>query len=135
MSLKRDGLWFLFFVFVALAVVFRGAEPLFLSQGPYPLGKIVVWVVFFVFLLYTLRCSARENFFKSMRSLFPYLWARQVGIDLYIGLILSACLIFLVEGSLWVMLIWLVPMILFGNLATLVYVALHYDSILGYFVH
>ncbi len=135
MSLKRDGLWFVFFVFVALAVVFRGAEPLFLSQGPYPLGKIVVWVIFFVFLLYTLGCSARENFFKSMRSLFPYLWARQVGIDLYIGLILSACIILLVEGSLWVMLIWLVPMILFGNLATLLYVALHYDSILVYFVH
>ena len=134
MKIKRNLLWILFFAFVGLAIAFKGNEPLFISKGPYALGKYVAWLLFFCFLGYTLYCSAKENFFSSMRRLYPLLWARQITIDLYIGLVLSCMLIYLNEGSLLVLALWLIPMLLFANLATLLYVAMNYDSLISHFV-
>jgi tryptophan-rich sensory protein len=56
-------------------------------------------------------------------------WGRQIGIDLYIGLLLSVFLIYLHTGSVGIALFWLIPCLIFGNLATLLYFAIHYNSL------
>lgn len=132
--LKRHFLWFIYASFVALAVAFKGQEPLFLSDGPYPAGKIVVWVVLMLFLAYSLHCHLKEDFFKTMGKTGKFYWTRQIGIDLYLGVALSATLIYLNEGSLLVLVLWLIPLIIFANLATLLYVAMNYDSLLAHFI-
>ncbi|MFT6758683.1 MAG: hypothetical protein ACJA0M_002579, partial [Chitinophagales bacterium] len=45
--IKRNKLWAIYFVFVALAIIFKGDDPLFISYGPYAAGKLVVWAVFY----------------------------------------------------------------------------------------
>ena len=64
----------------------------------------------------------------------PILWCRQVGIDLYLGVAFFGFLMYLNEGSLVVLLLWAVPMLIFANLATLLYLALNYQSIVAHFV-
>jgi hypothetical protein len=128
-------MWLFYFIFVLVALFNHSAEPLFTSNGPYALGKPFVWMVLVLFLIYTLRISVKENFFKSLGQLSPILWSRQIGLDLYIGLMLPLFIIYLNEGSLLVMLIWFLPIFVFANLATLLYVALNYDSIVALLVN
>lgn len=61
-------------------------------------------------------------------------WGRQIGIDLYLGLSLTLFIVYLNEGSVLVMLLWLIPTFAFGNLATLLYFAIHYDAIVARFI-
>ena len=63
-----------------------------------------------------------------------YHWARQIGIDLYLGVGMFAFLVYLNEGSVLILLFWLAPFILFANLAVLLYVAMNYDTIISHFV-
>jgi hypothetical protein len=58
----------------------------------------------------------------------------QVGIDLYIGVFLALALIYLVEGSLGIMLLWAIPILIFANLAILPYLILNYGMVVGVFV-
>ncbi|MEO9964841.1 MAG: hypothetical protein ABJF11_03580 [Reichenbachiella sp.] len=133
-TLKKNFLWVFYFGFVVLAVVYRGDEHLFISNGAYPLGKPFTWLMYFAFLGYSLYCSSKESFFKSLKRIYPYLWARQIGTDLYIGLVFSSFLIYLNEGSVLVLLLWLVPILVYANLAILLYIAMNYDSIVAHFV-
>ena len=114
--LKRHFLWFIYFIFVALAFIFKNPEPLFISQGPYPYGKIIVWGTLLMFLGYTLHCHLQADFFETMKKTGKYHWTRQIGVDLYLGVAISGALIYLNEGSLLVLLFWLVPLIIFANL-------------------
>lgn len=132
--LKRNALWIVFFMFVFTAIYFHEGEALFRSQSAYPIGKIIVWLVFACFLAYSIYCSSQENIFKTIKEISPLHWARQIGIDLYIGLFITSFVIFLNEGSMIIMLLWLIPIVLFGNLATLLYFALNYDSIISNFL-
>lgn len=61
-------------------------------------------------------------------------WGRQIGIDLYIGITIMAFFIYLHSGSVFVLLLWLLPLFAFANLATLLYIAIHYDSIVEKFL-
>lgn len=133
-NIKRNWLWFLYAAFCCIAIYHHKGESIFFSDGPYALGKIFVWIVLIAFLIYSLRISHKENFFKSLGRMQPILWSRQIGLDLYIGLMLPLFIIYLNEGSLMIMLFWLVPVFIFANLATLLYVALNYDSIIGHFI-
>lgn len=133
-TFKRHWLWILYGVFVALAIITHDGEAVFTSTGPYGAGKTLVWLILAGFLAYSLQISARENFFKSLQKMNPILWSRQIGLDLYIGLLVPLFIIFLNEASLLVLLLWLVPIFVFANLATLLYLALNYDSILAHFV-
>lgn len=132
--LKRHFLWIIYVIFVSLALIFKGDEPLFVSQGPYPFGKWLIWLILGIFLAYSLHCHIKENFFKTMGITGRYYWTKQIGVDLYIGVALSTAIIFLDSGSLLVVGLWLVPLILFANLATLLYVAMNYDSIVSHFI-
>ncbi|MBT8114969.1 MAG: hypothetical protein KJP04_06300, partial [Arenicella sp.] len=65
----------------------HSGEPLFLSDGPYPYGKPLIWLILLLFTIYSLKVSAQENFFTSLKRMNEILWSRQVGLDLYIGLL------------------------------------------------
>lgn len=122
--------WVLFAAFVAIALGAQGHARLFTFAGAAGVGKIVVWLAWLAFLAYSVHCSRRENIFKSLRGMARLYWGRQVGIDLYLGLALFLGLIYLHQGGL-VLLAWLLPVLLFGNLATLLYLAIHFESLLA----
>ena len=132
--LKRNFLWVAYFLFVAIALANKGPEPLFLSEGPYPLGKPIAWLLFAGFLAYSIYCSTKASFIKSLPKINQFIWARQIGIDLYLGVAMSLFIIYLNEGSLLVLLLWLVPVLIYANLAILLYVAMNYDSLIAHFV-
>lgn len=133
MSLKKNGLWIVFTVFALSAMYFHNGEPLFISNGSYPAGKPIMWFLFLSFLAYSIYCSSKENIFKTIKTISPLHWARQIGIDLYLGLVIAMFFIYLNEGSFWILALWLVPIILFANLATLLYIAMNYDSLVSRF--
>ena len=132
--LKRNWLWSLYLVFLVVALSTHDGQITLLGESAYPYGKTILWLIWLAFLAYSLSISWRENFFKSLARMHPILWSRQIGLDLYVGLLLPLFLIFLHEGSLLVTLIWLLPLFIFVNLATLIYLALNYDSLIAYFV-
>lgn len=132
--IKRHFLWFLYAVFVVLAILFKGEETLFISEGPYGAGKLITWAVLVLFLLYSLHCHVKEDFFKTMSITVKYYWTKQIGLDLYLGAAMFCGLIYFNEGSILVMLLWFIPILIFANLATLLYLALNYDSIIAHFI-
>tara|TARA_R110002049_G_scaffold304467_1_gene499693 strand:+ start:1294 stop:1698 length:405 start_codon:yes stop_codon:yes gene_type:complete len=134
MSLKRNGLWIVFAIFALIAVYFHEGEPLFISSGIYSAGKPIAWLLLITFLVYSIYCSTKENIFKTIKTIWPFHWARQIGLDLYLGLAFSMFIIFLNEGSFLVMALWVIPIILFANLATLLYIAMNYDSLVSHFL-
>ncbi len=132
--LKRHGLWAAYFAFVAIAIATHSGEGVFLSSGSYPYGKPLLWLILLLFMGYSLRVSAQENFFHSLKRMNQILWSRQVGLDLYIGLLIPLFIIYLNEGSLLILALWILPVLIFANLAVLLYLALNYDSIILHFI-
>lgn len=133
-TIKRHSFWLVYAVFAAVIIVTRQDQHWLFSNGPYGWGKLLTWLVLVTFLVYTIYCNTKENFFKSLKKMYSFLWFRQIGIDLSLGLVMFGFLIYLNTGSVLAFLIWLVPMTLFGNLATLLYLAVNYDSILSHFL-
>ncbi len=132
--LKRNFLWILYAIFVVIAFLNHNDQHPIVSEGPYPAGKYIVWVVYLAFLSYSIYCSRVESFFGTLKKIYPLHWARQIGIDLYLGLGISLSIIYLNEGSLLVVLLWLLPVLVYANLAILLYVALNYDSLIAHFI-
>lgn len=131
--LKRNLLWILFVGFACVAIGTRQDEFIFVSQGPYGFGKYAIWAIFFGFFCYSFYSSTKENFFKSLMQISEMLWGWQIGMDLYIGLMLPLLIIYL-QGGLLVFLIWLFPILIYANLATLLYFALNYDTLVNHFI-
>jgi hypothetical protein len=125
--------WGVFAAFVVCAVVLGWHPAIFRFEGPMGATKIFVWLAFLSFTAYSIYCSGRENIFKTIRSMARLHWGRQIGIDLYLGLVLSLSVIWLHEGPIAV-LAWLIPVLLFANLATLLYVAIHFEALVARFV-
>ena len=125
--------WGMFAAFVACAIGFGWHAAMFRFDGPMGLAKIVVWLAFLLFIAYSVYCSGRENIFKTIRTMSRLHWGRQIGVDLYLGLLLFLSVIYLHQGSLLVVALWLVPVLLFANLATLLYVAIHFESLVARF--
>ena len=134
MILKKYFAWVVFFIFAAIALYSHSREPLFLIEGKLAAGKLINWLLFFAFLAYSLYCSAKENIFKTVKRIYPFYWARQIGLDLYLGLVISLFIIYLNEGSFLIMALWVIPVLLFANLATLLYFAMNFDSIFSMFL-
>jgi len=132
--LKQQALWVFYFGFVAVALITHEGEAYFFAEGPLALGKPLVWLVYLGFLAYSLYVSAHENFFKSIKTMWPIRWSRQIGIDLYLGIAIFLLIMFLHEGSILVLLAWLIPVLIFANLATLLYLALNFQSLIAHFV-
>lgn len=133
-TIKNNAIWILYFGFAAFAMLTHSSEPLFSTVGPYGVGKAVTWLLLAGFLAFSIYCTTKENFFKSILKINSFLWGRQVGIDLYIGLLVPLLLIYLNEGSLLVVAIWFVPILIMANLATLLYLAMNYQSLVAHFV-
>ncbi|MEE9372525.1 MAG: hypothetical protein V3V00_05675 [Saprospiraceae bacterium] len=129
-TLKKNALWVIFALFCILALGFR-SEPLFTSSSAFPIGKYLAWLAFTAFLLYTINVSNKESFFRALKNMSPILWTKQIGIDLYIGVGMFMIIVYQNEPSILIFLFWIIPAAIFANLATLLYLALHYDSILG----
>ena len=125
--------WGIFAAFVVCAVALGWHPAILRFEGPMGAAKIFVWLAFLSFTAYSIYCSGRENIFRTIRSMARLHWGRQIGIDLYLGLLLSLSVIWLHEGFI-IALIWLVPVLLFANLATLLYVAVHFESLVDRFV-
>lgn len=132
--LKRNFLWIIYAVFVLLVIFNHEGEHVIVSESPYPSGKYLIWGIYLSFLCYSLYCSSQEHFFSTLKKLYPLHWARQIGLDLYLGLVLSLSVIYLNEGSLVIVLIWLIPVLIYANLAILLYAALNYDSLISNFL-
>ncbi len=132
--MKRHSFWLVYAVFVGLTIATSKDQHWLLSEGSYGWGKQLTWLVLVVFLVYTIYCSDKENFIRSLKKMYSFLWFRQIGIDLSLGLLMFDFLIYLHTGSFGTFLIWLVPLTLFGNLASLLYLAVNYDSILLHFL-
>lgn len=130
---KRYGVWGLYAVFLVLAVAFGGREGVLTTQGDPAWGKYALIAVFLAFLGYSLHATRHENFFKTLGQMNRSYWGRQVGMDLYISVALSLVLIWLVEGSVPVVLAWAVPVIFFANLAILPYIIVNYGVIVSLF--
>lgn len=131
--LKKNFLWVLFIGFAIMGISTREDASIFLSQGPYSFGKYIVWLLFFSFLSFTIYCGTRESFFKSVKRISEMHWGWQIGIDLYIGLLLPLLIIYL-HGGAFIFLLWLIPVLINANLFTLLYFALNYDSLIAQFM-
>lgn len=121
-------LWGLYAAFAVFALSTNTHEATFQFSGPLSGVKAMVWLALFVFLGYSVFCSFQENFFRSVRTISALYWGRQVGADLYLGLFVGLLVIFLNEG-LAVALLWLAPTLIYANLVILLYVAIHFDSL------
>jgi hypothetical protein len=107
-------------------------DAVFRFDGSTGAAKAIVWTALLVFTGYSIYCSTRESIFRSIVSITRLHWGRQIGIDLYLGLLLSLSIIYLHEGPVTALL-WVIPVLLFGNLATLWYVALNFESLVARF--
>lgn len=125
--------WVAYFAFAACVLVVDGHERLFAFDGRLGAAKLLVWLVLAGFLAYSIHCSRRENLFRTVGRIAEFHWGRQIGIDLYLGLMLALLIIYLHQGTL-VAALWALPTLAFANLAILLYFAVHFDAIVGRFL-
>jgi hypothetical protein len=127
--------WIVFTAWVGLVLYFGWHSQIFALNTPLAFVKGLVWLAFGAFTIFTYRCSSKENFVKSVKRMGTMYWGWQVGIDLYIGLSMFLLMIYLHTGSGFMVLLWVLPTIMFGNLATLLYLAIYFDSIIAKFLY
>lgn len=133
MMSKNTIFWGVYALLAVAAFYFNWHADLFSFAGELGMIKLGIWVIYIAFLIYTIYCSRRENIFRSVISITKFHWGRQICIDLYLGFFLSLFIIFLHQGML-VMALWTLPILAFGNLATLLYFVIHFESIVSRFM-
>lgn len=125
-------LWTLLAIFLAAVTFIPGLATEARTSNSYLLtAQYCTGAVWLVFTAYSVYCSTRESLFKTMKKMAALHWGRQIGIDLYLGLLMFCGLIFLVEGSLWIMLLWLAPTLIYGNIVPLFYAATRLPEIVN----
>ena len=125
--------WGAYVAFVGVALHQVSTDVLLSFDGPLAGAKALVWAAYFAFLGYTIYCSNRENLFRSIAAIAKFHWGRQIGADLYLGLAFTLFVIYLHQGAL-VALLWLVPVLVYANLAILLYLGIHFSSLVARFV-
>jgi hypothetical protein len=135
MNLKNSLLWSVYIVFAGIAFYTGWSDRIFSFSGPLASVKALIWVIYLSFLAFTIFCSTKEDLLRSLFKMAELHWGRQVGMDLYIGLTLMTLMIYLHSGSWLVVLAWVVPLLLYVNLATLLYVVIYFDSIVAKFMN
>ncbi|MEO0398206.1 MAG: hypothetical protein AAF224_02150 [Pseudomonadota bacterium] len=129
----RNLLWGVFFAFVAVALFTNWSPQLLQFNGMVGITRLVLIAVWVGFLVYSLYCSAHENIFRTIGGMSRLYWGRQVIFDLYISVFLSVSVVYLVTGSIVQTLLWALAMIPFANLAILLFLILHLDTIFAAF--
>jgi len=132
--MRRNALWGVYLVFLAIALAYGGRESLFDFSMPFGIAKAVILLTYFAFLAYSIQAHRKENFLRTVKSINKTWWGLQIGLDLYISVFLSLALIYLVEGSIAVTLLWAIPVIIFANLAILPYLILNYEAVVRAFI-
>jgi len=127
-------MWVSFATLIVLAILFNGEEDPFVSSGDYPAGKYIAWLAFLGFTAYSYHCGKHDNLFKTIKVMMGRGWGRQIGMDLYIGITLFIILTFVHQDSALIPILWILPALAFVNLASLLYIALHYDSLVSLFL-
>ncbi len=127
--------WGIFIAFFLAALGLYWHPQILEFSGNVGLIKACVWIVLLAFAGYSYYSSTRENLFRTIRTMNGLYWGRQIGIDLYIGVSLFLIFIYLHEGSIISLAFWLIPTLLFANLATLLYIVIHLESILARFLY
>lgn len=97
MASSKLVFWGAFVVFAACALLFNWHDDLFTLSGPFAPVKLLVWAAFLGFLAYTVYCSSREDLFTSIRRIAELHWGRQIGADLYLGVLLTLFVVYLHE--------------------------------------
>lgn len=129
----RFVLWGSFFIFVAIATLTNWSDDLLRFDGPVGITRAVLIAVWIGFLIYSIYCSARENLFRTIGEMAKFHWGRQIGIDLYISVLLSIGLVYLVTGSVLETVLWAIPFIPFANQAILLFIILRLEDIIAAF--
>ncbi len=130
---KTMAFWAFYALFAAYALFANWHDTLFQFSGPLGVVKLLVWLLLAGFLVYSVHCSMHENLFRTIGVMAKLYWGRQIGMDLYLGLFIATLLVYLHAGPIAV-LIWIVPILIFANLITLLYLAIHFDSIVARFI-
>lgn len=123
--------WGLYVVFAGVVLATGWHDGALAPTGPFPAGKYALWAAWAAFLAYSVWVSTREDIIASVRKINELHWGRQICIDLYLGFTFAVVGIGLVSRSWTVGLAYLLPVYLFGNLATLLWLALHFDAVVG----
>lgn len=130
---RSAALWALYFAFATYALWANWHSAMFEFSGSLGGVKLIVWLVLAGFLAYSIYCTLNENLFRSIGTISTMHWGRQIGIDLYLGLLVSLFIVYLHDGAL-VALIWLLPTLAFANLSILLYLAINFDSLAARFI-
>jgi hypothetical protein len=131
--MKRYAFAIVYSLFVVAVLSVNWHDKLFSMNQPMAFGKLLIWLIFIAFSLLTIYYSYTEDFFKSLKKILGFKWGIQIGLDLTIGLFLSMFIIYWHSDSAMTVLLWLFPFIAFGNLATLLYFIINYDSLVATF--
>lgn len=133
-QMMKQAMWIVYVIFVAAAFVTGWHPGVFDFTVRFGVVKGIVLLVLVGFLAYSLYCSSRESLPATIKKMNKFHWGRQVGIDLYIGVFFTLFLIYLNEGSILPVVLWLAPCLIFANLATLVYIFIHFDALAAHFI-
>lgn len=125
--------WAAYFLFVAAMLAINWQPNTLSFGGELGVVKLLVWVAYIAFLGYSLYCSTQENIIKTIKVMNQYHWGRQIGTDLYLGLCVAMIIVYLNEGIVGVA-IWAIPTLVFANLSILLYIGLHFDTLVGRFL-
>ena len=131
--MRRLVFWGGFALFVCIALVTQWSDTLLKfddSKGLVRAGLIVIWLSFTAYSLY---CIARESLLQTATDILRLYWGRQVGADLYISVLMSIGLVYLVTSSVTETLLWSIAFIPFANLAILLFIILRLEDILSAF--
>lgn len=123
-------MWITFFAISATAVAANWSPQLWEIRNSYSYGKYALWLAYFAFVAYGLYATRREDFFKAVRKVGSLYWGRQIGIDLYIGFVFFLFFIGFHQHSVAAAALWAIPVLIYGNQLSLLYLAIHYESIL-----
>ena len=124
--------WGAYLAFAIVVLYANRHVGLLVFEGSLGAVRGAVWVAWAAFLGYSIWCSRREVFVRSARRILDLHWGRQIGLDLYLGLGVGLLLIYLHGGPV-ALLVWAVPVLLFANLSVLLYLAIHFESIVAAF--
>lgn len=126
-------LWGVFFLFAGAQIFVHRPVVGLQGEGSCGLFRPVVWAAFLLFTAYTVHCSFTEDLVRSVRRIVELRWGRQIGIDLYIGFSLVASLIVMMPGSTGSKVLWIGACLIYGNVASLLYLAIHFTAVVGMF--
>lgn len=69
--MKKYGFSIVYGAFLIGVLATNWHSNLWSTHQPMAAGKIAIWLILVVFSIYTIHCSVREGFFKSLRKLHP----------------------------------------------------------------